>query len=154
MQMINDNSKMLISSEGINFIARHEGLRLEKYLDQAGQSTIGYGHLILPGETYDTITSDAAQTLLAQDSEEAQTAVRVLVHQPQSQHQFDALVDFTFNLGAHALARSGLRRHINAGMPILESYWTAWDFAGSHPLSGLKRRREDEFQLYSTGEYS
>ncbi len=149
-----ENKSMLISSAGIDFIARHEGLRLERYLDQAGNPTIGYGHLILPGESYDMITLDEARTLLAQDSEEAQTAVRVLVHQPQSQHQFDALVDFTFNLGAHALARSGLRRHINAGMPILESYWTAWDFAGGRPLSGLKRRRENEFQLYSAGKYS
>jgi len=149
-----DNSKMLISSDGITFIARHEGLRLERYLDQAGNPTIGYGHLILPGEMYDTITLDQARTLLAQDSEEAQTAVRVLVHQTQSQQQFDALVDFTFNLGAHNLAKSGLRWHINSGMPILESYWTVWDFAAGRPLSGLRKRREDEFLLYSTGKYS
>ena len=40
---------MNISQKGVDFIKKHEGLRLTEYKDQAGLSTIGYGHLNLPG---------------------------------------------------------------------------------------------------------
>jgi hypothetical protein len=67
-----------------------------------------------------------------------------------TQGQFDALVDFVFNLGSARLASSTLLRYLNAGK-YDDAAWKllAWDHAGSRELPALKLRRESEFRLWS-----
>jgi lysozyme len=50
-------------------IILHEGLSLKPYKDTLGFWTIGYGHKILPSETFDKITEDEAMDILMTDVE-------------------------------------------------------------------------------------
>ena len=141
---------MKLSTEGIELLKKAEGFRSRTYLDVAGRATIGYGHLLgaheaFPGE----ITAAQAEALLAADVSQAEQSVARLVKVPLTQGQFDALVDFTFNLGAERLRSSTLLAKLNAG-----SYDTAaeellrWDHAGAVEVAGLKLRREAEYRLW------
>lgn len=64
--------------------------------------------------------------------------------------QFDALVSFTFNLGAGALQRSSLRKKVNWGehddVPVELMKWV---LSAGRKLPGLMRRRQVEGALYS-----
>jgi lysozyme len=67
-----------------------------------------------------------------------------------TQGQFDALVDFVFNLGGGRLASSTLLRYLNSGKHDAAAWeLLAWDHAGSHEVASLKARREAEFQLWN-----
>ena len=80
----------------------------------------------------------------------AERAVLRLISVPLTQGQFDALVSFTFNLGAGALQRSTLRRTVNreehADVP---AELMKWVWAGGRKLKGLVKRRKAEGLLYS-----
>ncbi len=43
---------MQLSAEGLELIKRFEGFRSQQYNDVAGFPTIGYGHRIVPPETF------------------------------------------------------------------------------------------------------
>ncbi len=95
-----------ISDAGLELIKRSEGFRDRQYLDAAGFPTIGYGHLVEADESFPGgVTEAQAETLLAGDVNEAEQAVRRLVRVALTQGQFDALVDFVFNLGEGPLPR-------------------------------------------------
>lgn len=111
----------VISAAVRALIARVEGLRLTVYQDTEGNWTIGYGHLVKPGDPYypygsrRTITQGEADALLTSDSAEAADAVRDLVTVPLTDGQHAALVSFAFNEGRTALAGSTLLRKLNSG---------------------------------------
>jgi lysozyme len=80
----------------------------------------------------------------------AEAAVARLVKVPLTQGQFDALVDFVFNLGAGRLATSTLLRYLNEGKYDAAAWQLlAWDHAGSREIASLKNRREAEFKLWA-----
>ena len=58
------------------------------------------------------ITEAEAEDLLRRDVQVAERAVLRLIDVPLTDGQFDAMVSFTFNLGAGALQRSTLRRKV------------------------------------------
>jgi len=131
-----------MSAAGLALLKASEGFRASAYLDAVGFLTIGYGHRILPTEAQ-------ASTLLAADVVSAQNAVLRLVHVPLTQGQFDALVDFTYNLGAGKLSGSTLLRDLNAGQYAAAAcQLLLWDHAGPRELAALKSRREAEFNLW------
>lgn len=137
--------------QGIDLIKQFEGGRAKPYRCPAGLLTIGYGHLILPGESFppEGITEAEAEALLRQDAAAAAGAVLRLINVPLSDGQFDALVSFTFNLGAGALQRSTLRRKINRQEHAQAPEELAkWVWAGGRKLPGLVRRREAEILRY------
>jgi lysozyme len=141
---------MRMSGAGLELIRRSEGFRERTYLDVAGIPTIGYGHRLLPKESFpDGISEPQAAGMLGQDVVQAEEAVARLVKVALTQGQFDALVDFCFNLGAGRLASSTLLKVLNessyeaAGQQLLR-----WDMAAGKANSGLKRRREAELQLW------
>ncbi len=145
-----------ITSNGLKLIKRFEGFFAKVYLDAAGLPTIGYGHLILPHEKHllkNTITEAKAGELLKADIAVAETAVARLIRVPLTDSQFDALVSFTFNLGAGALQRSTLRAKLNR-----EEYWSVpaelmrWIYAADgRKIPGLIMRRMAEVELFSFG---
>jgi lysozyme len=142
---------MQLSMAGLALIKLSEGFRSTAYKDVAGILTIGYGHRIVPGENFPNgITEAEAETLLSQDVAIAEQAITRLVRVPLAQGQFDALVDFVFNLGAERLAHSTALQDLNAGRySAAAGQLLLWDHAGSRINSGLARRRAAEFQLWT-----
>ncbi len=142
---------MQISDNGLSLIKKSEGLRLHVYADIKGLRTIGYGHRLTPGESFPNgITAAEAEAILSQDVQIAEQAVERLVKVPLTQGEFDALVDFVFNLGAGRLASSTLLRDLNAGKyDAAQWQLLAWDHAGTKEIASLKVRREAEFHLWA-----
>lgn len=136
-----------------DLVKASEGLRLTAYRDSAGILTIGYGSTggIKSGQT---ITRGQAEEMLVDDLDEAADAVRKLVTVPLTQGQFDALVSFTFNLGAGRLRDSTLLRLLNQGRyGEAAAQFRFWVMAGGQQLPGLVKRRAAERALFesSTG---
>lgn len=102
------------STEGRLILTNFEGVKLKAYKDSGGVWTIGYGHT--KGVTSGmTITKDQALAFLHSDIREFEKSVNSLITATLTQYQFDALVSFTFNLGAENLRTSTLRKLVNAG---------------------------------------
>lgn len=153
---------MDISGGGVAFVSHFEGFRATLYNDPAGNATIGYGHLVHTGPVdgtepqalRDGISQKEAMLLLRQDLQHAVGVVRAKVTVPLNQHQFDTLVSFVFNVGEGNFARSDLLARLNKGeyhaVPYELSRWTR---AGNVRYKGLIKRREQEGQLWRTGDY-
>jgi|KBSMisStaDraftv2_1062788.scaffolds.fasta_scaffold05698_9 lysozyme len=141
---------MNMSRSGLELLKKSEGFRDRTYQDVAGFQTIGFGHRLLPDENYPGgISLALGEAILAKDVRNAETAIQRLVKVPLTQGQFDALVDFVFNLGAGRLAGSTLLKYLNSGKYDAAAWQLlAWDHAGSQQLAGLKARREAEFHLW------
>jgi lysozyme len=141
---------MNFSAAGLELLKRYEGFRSHIYLDVAGIPTIGYGHRIVAGESFANGIDEAQATqILIRDVHSAEQAVCRLVKAPLTQGQFDALVDFCFNLGAGKLATSTLLKDLNAGNAAAAAeQLLRWDHVGSKELAALKARRQAEFQLW------
>ena len=142
---------MHLSSAGLELLKKSEGFRDQIYTDVAGFRTIGFGHRLAASESYPTgIDLPQGESILARDIAIAETALDRLVKVPLTQGQFDALVDFVFNLGAGRLASSTLLTYLNAGNTDAAAWQLlAWDHVGSHEIAGLKARREAEFRLWN-----
>ena len=140
---------MNISQTGLALIKHFEGYFPKPYLCPAGVKTIGYGHVIWPGETYTHLTESQATQLLLKDLYQAERAVKRLIKTALTQGQFDALVSFTFNLGSGSLQRSTLRRKINRGdHKDAPAEFLKWSKCHGRVLRGLLRRRQAEARLY------
>lgn len=140
---------MKTSDNGIQFIKQFEGFSATAYPDSAGKNTIGFGHLIKDGETFDTITEDQALALLASDLGWAETVVSRDVLVTINQNQFDALVDFVFNIGSANFRNSHLLAALNDdNFDIAADELLMWDHAGGAEIAGLERRRKAERELF------
>ena len=128
----------------IEKVKEFEGLRLTSYKDSAGVWTIGYGHTrgVKAGQS---ITEKQADSLLRGDLLTAENYVNGLKLN-LTQGQFDALVDFCYNLGAGNLAGSTLLAKIRAKAPTeeIQAQFKRWVYAKGKKLKGLVRRREWE----------
>ncbi len=115
----------------------------------AGKLTVGIGHLIKPGEHFESITEQQAEELLHKDLQWAEYAVDQAVCVDITQNQFDALVSFVFNLGGKRLLTSHLLEHLNQGeFDIAADEFLKWDIVAGKESAGLKRRREAERELF------
>jgi len=148
---------MRLSDNGLRLIQEFEGLRLTSYLCSAGVPTIGYGATFYHDGTKvklgQTITRDQANQLLKDHVKEFEQSVIGLLNTTKvNQNQFDALLSFTFNLGAGNLAKSQLLRFIKANPndPKIAAEFAKWNRAGGEVSSGLVRRRKKEAELYFT----
>ena len=126
---------MKTSSAALAKIAEFEGCRLDAYLDPVGIPTIGCGHTA-GVQLGDHITHEQAMTYLAEDTRSAERAVDA-VGLPLNQHQFDALVSFTFNCGAGNLKKLVKGRSLAQIADAIPKY----NKAGGRVLTGLTRRR-------------
>jgi lysozyme len=145
----------LTSDSGIDFIKKHEGLRLTTYKDTAGHDTIGYGRTKNIPKT-GKITKEEAEQMLIEDIEAHEQEVRNAVKVPLTQEQFDALSSFTFNVGGPALRRSALLKKLNAGdyEGAADEFvkWNKERIKGKlQPNRGLTKRRQAERELFLSG---
>lgn len=139
---------MNYSASGLALTEASEGLRLTAYQDSVGVWTIGYGHTarVNPG---DTCTAEQASTWLQSDVAWAVSAVNQYVTAPLTQGEFDALVDFTFNLGVGALVHSTLLQKLNAlDYAGAAAEFSRWVHAGGVTLPGLVTRRAAEQAMF------
>lgn len=141
---------MKTSKQGLDLIKRFEGLRLKAYKDQGGLLTIGYGST--RGVTKDlVITAQEAEDRLRDDLSHAEMAVLCQIKVPLTQHQFDALVSFTFNVGAGNLHDSILKKRVNAGDYVHASKWfLPWCKVHGVESEGLMNRRHAEMEFFLT----
>jgi lysozyme len=142
---------MNFSAAGLAMLKHFEGFRPAVYKDAMGFPTIGWGHRLLNPQSFpDGITPEFAETILAIDVRDAEQAVERMVTVPLTQGQFDALVDFVFNLGAMKLGASTLLKQLNLGhYDRAADELLRWDHAGAVELEGLKRRREAEVAMWN-----
>lgn len=172
-----DIKNMKMSDDGINWLKSEEDKVLDKngnhviYDDRTRRpvpdgaplppgATIGYGHLIKPGEDFrGGITETEAINLLRSDIATAERAVRDNITVPITQNQYDALVSLAYNIGGGAFASSTVVQYINnpdftsSKYPSLESAWRAWNRTQGAVSNGLINRRNDEWNMYNNGAY-
>ena len=143
---------MKTSYHGIEQIKTFEGFRSMPYHDIADKLTVGYGHLIVPGDGCvegSPITMGQATSLLAGDLFIAEHAVNNL-DIPLTQYQFDALVSFIYNLGVANFQHSTLCKllkeqdYANAALEFPK-----WDHAPSAVVNpGILKRRLAEQRCF------
>ena len=149
---------MKSSSRAHAIIKNAEGLFLKSYRCPSGVWTIGWGHTkeVKPGMT---ISLDQAKAFFNDDIAEYDKGVSSLLTRTVEQHQFDALVSFSFNVGLdidrdiipEGLGDSRLLRLVNAGdMVAAADEFEKWVFGGSprRRLPGLVIRRKTEKNLF------
>ncbi len=139
----------------IELCRRFEGFRSRPYRCPAGVATIGYGTTrYLDGKPVtlnDTpITEKVARVMLMDDLRRnfAPGVMRLCPALAAHPVRFNAILDFTYNLGLGRLQSSTLRRCVNA------QDWTGaieqlnkWVRGGGRVLPGLVARRTAESQL-------
>lgn len=144
----------LLSEEGIVFIREFEGYYPYVYKDSAGLDTIGIGHLIKPGEKFDTpLMAEAAKKLFLEDAHQAIKAVNKRVNVKLEQNQADALISLTYNIGGENFGMSTLLKFVNSEKhqeaPEWFLPWNKVTLNGKKvPVKGLTRRRVAEAKLY------
>lgn len=139
----------LFTPQFLNVVAEFEGYRSTAYRCPTGRWTIGFGHTrgVRPGQRIDRLH---AELLLVADLTHAADAARDLTGPERfarlPRGTQEALIDFVFNLGSEAYARSTLRRRVieGAGDEALRGQLRRWVYAGGRRLPGLVRRREWE----------
>lgn len=147
-----------ISENGVNFIADYEDFYPTPYrgLDSQNQ-TIGYGHVITLGESFESLTETEAKALLKKDLQNFVSSVNTMISGLNlTQYQFDALVSFAYNCGSNALKYSTLLKDIKAGAPMekIKEDFLMWCNCNGKRELGLYRRRYDEFEMYSNADYT
>lgn len=139
-----------ISSNGIALVKHFEGCRLTAYQDSVGVWTIGWGHTggVKKGDHWSQKKAD--DMLKADLKNKAARYVEKYVKVPLNQNQFDALVSWTYNLGAGSLRSSTmLKRLNNREYTKVPAEIRKWKYAGGKVLKGLERRRNAEAALFA-----
>ena len=145
---------MRMSADGRKVLTeRFEGDVLKPYPDPATGGapwTAGFGHTgsdVHPGMVVTPAMRDA---WLIKDLAKAEAIVNRLVTVKLTQHEFDALVDFVFNLGDR-LTGSTLLRLLNASQfHAAADQFLVWDHAAGKVMAGLLRRRQSEQSYFNT----
>lgn len=139
---------MRASNKCINAIKGFETLELKAYKCPSGVLTIGYGHTrgVKSGQV---ITEIQADVLLKGDILNVEKSLNSMSI-TFTQGQFDALVDFCFNLGIGKFIGSTLYKVICRGGSDeeVEAQLMKWIYGGGKPLNGLIKRRKWDAQQW------
>jgi lysozyme len=137
---------------GLVFIQRQEGCRLDAYLCEAKRWTIGYGHTgpdVKPGLH---ITQDEADQLFLRDLQRYADGVTLGLNVDVTPDQFSALVSLAYNIGVGAFIRSQVLSLVNAGAVIgAACAFLQWRHVRGKVSPGLLKRRWDECELFLKG---
>ena len=154
---------MIISDNGIKALIKSEDYREDAYPDSAGYLTIGIGHKLTQSELSsgkivigmqevvwrDGLIGSQVYDLLTQDSERFEYVVDKHTNVKLNQNQFDALVNFCFNIGRGAYRRSTLLRLLNKGQyGEVPTQIRRWKYAKGKVSQGLINRRRREVRLW------
>jgi len=140
---------MKLNQAGLALLKEYEGFRPTPYKDQGGKLTIGYGHLIKPGEKFTTLTQAQAVELLQKDIAVAEASLRRYLRVTLSENRYSAIVCWVFNLGEGNLAESTLLKKLNAAdYDNVPEEILRWHRVSKKPSRGLIRRRAAEAILF------
>lgn len=155
---------MKISPIGIEVVKAFEGCHravpgkpgyFKAYVDPVGVLTIGWGHTNHhePKFNANTIWSQAeCDRVKMKDMEVFERHVEKHAKVPLAQHEFDALVSWSFNTGGPPSATVWRRLNAGnkAGVPGALAAWNKGTVNGQKVvLAGLVRRRKAEGQLFA-----
>jgi len=139
---------LTLSASALVGIAVHEGYRGEAYIPVAGdRRTIGFGDAtdVQPGDRTDPVR---ALIRLGDHVARSERALRACIGDvPMYQHEWDAIVSWSYNVGTGAACGSTLVRKLKAG-----DYAGAcaellrWDKFQGRTLPGLTARRQAEYR--------
>jgi lysozyme len=136
-----------VSAASLVAIATYEGYRGNAYQDSVGVPTIGFGETA-GVKMGDKTTPERALVQLLASTEKHADAIRACITVPLYQHEFDAYVSLSYQIGAGAFCRSTLIKKLNKG-----DYTGAcneldkWVYAGGKKLPGIVKRRQKEKEM-------
>lgn len=145
---------MIPSENCYKLIKKYEGFSSKPYKCPAGIPTIGYGSTFyLNGNKVtmkDTpISEEVALSILFSVVEDFSKKVEKLLKVPVNQNQFDALVDFSYNLGIGNFQKSTLLKLINKkDFEGASKQFKKWNKSNGKVLNGLTNRRKEEEELF------
>ena len=134
-----------LSATALVALLLHEGYRENAYTPVAGDvPTIGFGTTngVRLG---DRTTPEKALNVALKDVQKFEGALKECVTVPLEQHEYDAYISLSYNIGSNAFCKSTLVRKLNTGdyegacNQILR-----WDQFNGKPLAGLTKRRQEE----------
>lgn len=139
------------SKAGETFTKRSEGFNPKPYKDPGGIWTDGWGNTVgvIPNGPPKTLAQ--CQLDYNRNVTVAEKAVLGLVTVSLTQGQFDALVDFVFNLGSARLASSTLLKLLNKGDYVgAGGQFSRWVYQGTTVLQGLQTRAAGRLSLWNS----
>ena len=145
---------MIPSNNCYNLIKKYEGFSEKPYKCSAGVPTIGYGSTFYLNGNKVTmkdspISEEVALSILFSVVEDFSKKVEKLLKVSVNQNQFDALVDFAYNLGIGNLQKSTLLKLVNNKDFVGASkQFKLWNKANGKVLNGLTKRRKEEEELF------
>jgi lysozyme len=152
-----------ISDQGVKFLEGWEQFSDAMYDNdgsQAGNATVGYGHLVHLGKISGAaseklfqkgITETQAETLLKSDTRWAENTINDKIKIPLFQFEYDALVCFMYNLQHRG---DGLLDFVNTGdYNKVGDKMRQYATSKGHPVKGLQRRRHREAEMFEAGVY-
>jgi len=142
-------NSLVYSGTGLALTENFEGIKLNSYQDSGGIWTIGFGHTHGVTEGM-SCTMEQAYEWLTEDTQSAVNTVNKLVNFQLNQEEFDALVDFVYNLGAGNFASSTMLKLLNQGNLFNAALeFVKWVHCGGKVVQGLLNRRIAETKEFN-----
>jgi len=153
-----DNAPVL--AKALPLIKHFEGFYGDAYTCSGGKLTIGYGHLVLPGESL-VITKRAASNLLLQELSHSYLPDTLSALEDKgfdlkmmSVSSIAAMLSAVYNLGSGILYDGSWVQQYQHNKKVLASErFYLWSKASGNRLKGLVRRRFAEWQLFTSGSW-
>ena len=143
---------MRLSKQGLHALHGSEDCRLKAYLDTGGVPTIGWGSTRMFGNPVRigmTCTKQEADEQAALDVRETEDTINKYVKVTLNQNQFDALVNFVYNVGTASFIKSTMLRKLNAGdYEGAAGQFMRWVYDNGKENEGLRNRRRREKEMF------
>lgn len=141
-------ASLTLSASALVGLAVHEGYRGEAYIPVKGdRPTLGFGDAqgVKPGDRTDPVR---ALIRLNQQADVFQQQMRQCIGDvPMYQHEWDAVISWSFNVGDRAACSSTLVKKLQAfDYEGACKELLRWDKFNGKPLAGLTKRRQSEYQ--------
>ncbi|RIY34341.1 hypothetical protein CKF54_00950 [Psittacicella hinzii] len=152
-----ERNRKLAVAKAVPFIAKWEGFREKKYLDQAGIWTIGYGFTdkaILAKYENTPMTKEEGMELIKLHVDKLSKQIELLVERTLNSNQLAALYSLAYNIGIGRFSTSTLLKVLNKKphSPEVDKQFRVWRYVSGMVSSGLVNRRNDEVKLYHSTE--
>lgn len=141
-------ASLTLSASALVGLAVHEGYRDTAYIPVKGdRPTLGFGDAqdVKPGDRTDPVR---ALIRLNQQANVFQQQMRHCIGDvPLYQHEWDAIISWSFNIGSRAACGSTLVKKLQAfDYAGACQELLRWDRFNGAPLAGLTKRRQGEYR--------